>query len=81
MSAYQIYVKGNSARVRRENPGLGLGEVMKKLGEEFRDVKARKKVEEKESSVPVDDDELELDGDQDDGVNDVFKKFDLLKLG
>ena len=67
--------------MRRENPGLGLGEVMKKLGEEFRDVKARKKVEEKESSVPVDDDELELDGDQDDGVNDVFKKFDLLKLG
>ena len=77
LSAYQIYVKSNSARVRRENPGSGLGEVMKKLGEEFRDVKARKKVEEKESSVAVDD-ELELDGD---GVNDVFKKFDLLKLG
>ena len=87
MSAYQIYVKSNSARVRRENPGLGLGEVMKKLGEEFRDVKARK-LEENESpnepivgSAAVDDDELELsNGEQDDSADEMFKKLDLLKL-
>ena len=64
---------------------MGLGEVMKKLGEEFRDVKARNLEEKEGSNEPVVgsatiDDELELDGDQDDSVDDMFKKLDLLKL-
>ena len=58
---------------------------MKKLGEEFRDVKARK-LEEKESlkepivEIAALNDELKLDGDQDDSADDVFKKLDLLRL-
>ena len=68
-----------------ENPGLGLGEVMKKLGEEFRNVKARKLEEEESSNETIAGsaaahDELELDVQQDDSADEMFKKLDLLKL-
>ena len=59
---------------------------MKKLGEEFRDVKARKLEENESSNEPlvgsaaVDDDELELDGENNDSADEMFKKLHLLKL-
>ena len=81
MSAYQAFVKSNSARIRRENPGLGLGEVMKRLGEEFREMKARNAAERgnvKENLKEI----VEIDDvfEGDDSTDDVAKKLDFLRI-
>ena len=88
LSAYQAYVKSHCARVRKENPGIGLGEVMKRLGEEFREIKARKSAENVDSEesgevvVIDDDDEEDVAGSRrDDGTDDVVRKLDFLNLG
>lgn len=58
---------------------------MKKLGEEFRGVKARKLEKEESSTEPMVrsaavNDELELEGEQDDSADEMFKRLDLLNL-
>ena len=58
---------------------------MKKLGEEFRGVKARKLEKEEGSTAPMVgsaavNDELELEGEQDDSADEMFKRLDLLNL-
>lgn len=85
LSAYQAYVKSHCARVRRENPGMGLGEVMKRLGEEFREIKARRSAEnvdneESREVVVVDHDDVAVSG-RDDSTDDVVRKLDFLNLG
>ena len=85
MSAYQSYVKSNSARIRQEYPGIGLGEVMKKLGEEFRGLKARKlkETEDLENVGAVDVIVEDLDGsekDRDASTDEVVRKLDFLSL-
>ena len=85
ISAYQSYVKSNSARIRQENPGIGLGEVMKKLGEEFRGMKARKlkEIEDLENVGAVDVIVEDLDGskrDRDVNTDEVVRKLDFLSL-
>ena len=85
LSAYQAYVKSNSARIRSENPGIGLGEVMKRLGEEFRQMKAQKseqgaRDEEASEDVTVVEKGNLIGSDQDDDVDDVVKKLDILYL-
>ncbi|MCJ1249445.1 hypothetical protein MMC30_006669 [Trapelia coarctata] len=47
-SAYQVYVKTHYARVKRENPALGMGEIMVLLGKGYREEKARVLAEEAE---------------------------------
>ena len=87
LSAYQAYVKSHCARVRKENPGMGLGEVMKRLGEEFREIKARRSAEsvdneESREVVIVDDDDEEVEvSERDDSTDDVVRKLDFLTLG
>lgn len=92
MSAYQAYVKSNCKRVRRENPGWGLGEVMKRLGEDFRQQKLREKEDVRkkiEGTVTVVDDDENEDGlggtvgggGLDGTTDDVVKKLDFLNLG
>ena len=86
LSAYQTYVKSHCARVRRENPGIGLGEVMKRLGEEFREIKARKSAESVDSEegreiLVIDDDEEDVAvSGRDDSTDDVVRKLDFLSL-
>lgn len=85
ISAYQSYVKSNSARIRRENPGIGLGEVMKKLAEEYREYKVRKlkETEDLENIVAVDVIVEDLDGskqDRDASTDEVVRKLDFLNL-
>ena len=41
-SEYQVYVKEHLGRLRRENPGLEMGEVMRLVGEAYRTEKRRK---------------------------------------
>jgi len=43
-SAYQIYVKTHYATVKKENPTLGMGEIMVLLGRGYREEKARRVV-------------------------------------
>lgn len=85
LSAYQAYVKSNCARIRRENPGMGLGEVMKRLGKEFREMKAGNVAERRTVNAPVNE-IVEMDGDAElvferhDSTDDMVKKLDFLSL-
>lgn len=87
-SEYQMFVKVNFGKVEAENPGMGLGEIMKKVGEAFRKMKAEKDAAggvadgERDGSaeiVVLDDgvEELEDEGEADD----VVRKLDFLSLG
>lgn len=83
LSEYQRFVKGNFARLKVENPGVGVGEVMRRLGEEFRMLKAEGRVgeggEERRKVVADNDDER---GEKEEGgMNDVVRKLDFLNLG
>lgn len=73
MSDYQRFVKGNFGRVKGENPWAGVGEVMKRLGEEFRRTKAEREGSVQEAVVVDKEDEV--------GADDVVKKLDFLNLG
>ena len=90
LSEYQRFVKGNFARLKAENPGVGVGEVMRRLGEEFRSLRAEGRVGEerkgrggegekgrREIVVVDDDDEREV---EDGGMNDVVRKLDFMNL-
>ena len=87
LSRYQAYVKSNCGRVRRENPGLGLGEVMKRLGEEFREPKAKKSGDrgENDRKVVEEIETCDVEGDrgysQDDSADCVARQLDFLHLG
>ena len=87
-------MKDNCARIRRENPGLGLGEVMRKLGEEFREVKRKAEAQEGERTIlgekiesTGDDhisdinDEHESNHNRDPGTDEMVRKLDFLNLG
>lgn len=83
LSEYQRFVKGNFARLKVENPGVGVGEVMRRLGEEFRRLKAEGKVGEGgkgRREIVVDNDD-ERGGKEEGGINDVVRKLDFLNLG
>jgi hypothetical protein len=53
-SDYQIFVKDNFQRVKRENPGLGLGGLVAILGKEYRDRKSGAAKTENSSSIQLD---------------------------
>lgn len=93
MSEYQRFVKENFGRVRGKMKGLGVGDVMKRLGEEFRRMKAENVVGEgdqgwkeraREGSedvvVIIDDDEGDETEDEK-GLEEVARKLDFLSLG
>lgn len=90
---YQRFVKSNFGRLKAENPGVGVGEVMRRLGEEFRRLKAEGRVGDGEKGrvgegdkrkvaevviVDDDDDEREEEAGR---MNDVVRKLDFLNLG
>lgn len=84
LSEYQRFVKGNFARLKAENPGVGVGEVMRRLGEEFRSLKAEGRVGEGdkrkvEEVVVVDDDDDERE-EEAGRMNDVVRKLDFMNL-
>jgi len=86
LSEYQRFVKSNFGRLKAENPGVGVGEVMRMLGEEFRRLKAEGRAGEgvkgekgRRGEVVVDDEE-EREGEEP-GLNDVVRKLDYLNLG
>jgi len=85
LSDYQRFVKSNFARVKAENPGVGVGEVMRRLGEEFRRLKAEGRVREgekgKREEIVVSDDDEEEGEEEKGGMNDVVRKLDFLNLG
>ncbi len=93
LSEYQRFVKGNFARLKAENPGVGVGEVMRRLGEEFRSLKAEGRVGEENKGrvgegekgrreiVVVDDDDDDDEREvEEGGMNDVVRKLDFMNL-
>ncbi|KAL8784453.1 MAG: hypothetical protein Q9213_003976 [Squamulea squamosa] len=79
MSEYQKFVKGNFARVKRERPEMGMGEVMAALGREFREGKEKPKGE----VVVLSDDgpkTTERCGDEETGLDSIVRKLDFLEL-
>ena len=90
LTEYQRFVKANFGRVKGETSGSGVGEVMKRVGEEFRKIKAQGRVEEalgggtekregSEEAVFVVDDGEEVQDER--GPDDVVRKLDFLSLG
>ncbi|KAL8862574.1 MAG: hypothetical protein Q9178_001072 [Gyalolechia marmorata] len=79
-SEYQEFVKANFARLKREKPGMSMGEVMAALGKEFREAKEKRK---DEVVVPVD--EVPKVGgrraDENADLESVMRKLDFLELG
>ena len=48
---YRIFVKANYARVKAENPEMGMGEVMREVARIFREVNAGREKEKKDTKV------------------------------
>ncbi len=87
LSEYQEFMKVNFARVRRENEGVSQSEVMKELGKEFREMKAKMgEARSGSAEVAIVEDSEEEDGKRSRGgeggaMDDVARKLEFLKLG
>jgi predicted SprT family Zn-dependent metalloprotease len=82
VSEYQMFVKENMKRVRKENPGSPQKEIMGLLGKRYQEYKASKlKGNEKETaSVSIGELVGSKEGTPDEGVAFVARKLDFLEL-
>ena len=89
VSGYQAYVKEHYGRVREENQGLGMGELMVLLGRGYREEKARRERERDGDGFLEDKrgDEEGKEGERPDGVawikeglDSVARKLDFMSL-
>ncbi|KAL6721137.1 hypothetical protein ACLMJK_000237 [Lecanora helva] len=75
---FQDFIKNQHEKVRKENPGKSLGEIMVVLGKEFREVKnSVTDLEDFEKEAKSSDIERGIGADD---INDVTKKLEFLKL-
>ena len=72
---YRAFVKANYAVVKKENPQLGMGEVMKEIGRRFRECKEKRRGQNEVVVVDVQEVKIVEEEDQSGGLDDLTRRI------